>query len=55
MAEHDDVPDAEYLHREFERSEHAVTDAVGHERRHQIGDVTDDEQLARMGIEDYLW
>jgi hypothetical protein len=54
MAEHDDMADAEYLHREFERREDAVAHAVRCERRHQISDVAHDEQLARMGIEDHL-
>ena len=53
MAEHDDVVDAQYLDRKFERCEHAVTGAVGRERRH--GDVTDNEQLTGMRIEDDLW
>jgi len=30
-------------------------DNGGRERRHQIGDVTDNEQLAGMRIEDDLW
>ena len=54
VAEHDDVADAEHLHREFERREHAMADPVRRERRHQIGDVAHDEQLARMSIEDHL-
>ena len=48
------MADAEHLHRELQGREHAVADAVPRERRHEIGDVADDEQLARMGIEDDL-
>ena len=54
VTEDDDVADAEHLHGELERREHAVADAVPGEGRHQVRDVAHHEQLARMGIEDDL-
>jgi hypothetical protein len=54
VTEDDDMADAEHLHRELERREHAVADAVPRERRHEIRDVADDEQFAGMGVKDDL-
>ena len=52
VAEHDDVPDLEALHREFQRGGGAVTGAVRLVGRYQVGDVADNEDLARCGVED---
>ena len=54
VTEDDDVADAEHLHCELERREYAVAEAVPGERRHQVCDVADDEQLAGVRIEDDL-
>ncbi len=51
MAKHDDVLDLEALHREFQRSGGRVMLAVRRVGRHKIGDVADDEEFARSGIE----
>src|SRR5215475_14327824 len=48
------VPDLEHLNREFERCEHAVTDAIGRVCGHQIGDVAHHEKLAWMGVENHF-
>ena len=51
VTEHDDVPDLEALHGELERGRGAVVGAVRLIGRHQVGDIADDENLARRGIE----
>ncbi len=54
MAEDDDRPHLERPYREFDRGTDAVRLVVRPVRRHQIGDVADDEQFAGGGIEDHL-
>ena len=52
MAKDDNVLDPQRLDAEFERRAGAVLRyAVGFVRRHEVGDVADDQQLARRGIE----
>ena len=52
MAHDHDAPDIEHLDPELQRRRDAVQEAVGFIRGDQIGDVADDEQLARGGVED---
>ena len=52
VAHDDDLFDLELGHREFQRRRNAVVPAAGLERRGEVGDVADDEDLARVGIED---
>ena len=52
MAHDHDLGDLELGHREFQRRRDAVAAAAGLERRGQVGDVADDEHLARVGVED---
>jgi len=54
VAEHDDVFYLENPDRVFQSRRHAMGAAIGLIDRHQIGDVTDNEQLAGPGIEDHL-
>ena len=54
VAEHDDVFDAQHLHRIFQRRGDAVCVAVRLIDRHQIGDVAHHEQFAGAGVEDHL-
>ena len=54
MAHDDDVADAHRVDRELDGGRGAVLAAIGLERRHEVGDVAEDEQLARAGIEDGL-
>ena len=52
LVAHDhDFRNFELRNREFQRGGHAVTAAVSLERRHEIGDVPDHEDLARIGVE----
>ena len=53
VAHDHDLVDLELGHREFERGRDAVTAAAGLERRGEVGDVADDEHLARVGVEDH--
>ena len=52
VAHHHQLLDLELGDREFERGRDAVIGAVRLERRHQVGDVADDEHLAGPGVED---
>ena len=52
MPHHHDFADAQLGDREFERRRHAVAPAAALERRDEVGDVADDEDLARIGVED---
>ena len=54
VAEHHDVPDLEALHRELERGGGGLVATVRIVGRDQVGDVADDEDLARRGVEDGL-
>ena len=52
VAHHHQLLDLELGDREFERGRDAVIGAVGLVGRHQVGDVADDEHLARPRVED---
>jgi hypothetical protein len=54
VAEDHDVLHAQRLHGEFERRRGAVIFAAGLIGRDEIGDVADDEELARARVEDDL-
>ncbi len=54
VPEHDDVFDAQDLHAELQRGGDAVCGAVRRIGRNEVGDVADDEQFARLGVEDHL-
>ena len=54
VAEHHNVFYPQYRDRVFQRRRHTVRIGVGLIDRHQIGDVTHHEQLARTGVEDHL-
>jgi len=52
MAEHDDVRHLERKRREFDRGAGAVISTLRLVRRHEVRDVAQDEQGARLGVED---
>src|SRR5262249_30473936 len=52
MAEHDDVRHLERKRREFDRGTGAVISTLRLVRRHEVRDVAQDEQGARLGVED---
>src|SRR3569833_393094 len=52
MAEHDDVLHLQCAYRELQRGAGAVMETVRLIRRHQVGDVANDEQVARLAIHD---
>src|ERR1700722_1163754 len=54
VAEHDDLADCKRPHRELDGRTDAVRLVVGAVRRRDVGDVADDEQLARPGVEHHL-
>ena len=54
VAEHDDFADLQRPHRELDGRADAVRLIVGAVRRSDVGDVADDEQLARPGVEHHL-
>ena len=54
VAQHDDLADRKRPHRELDGRADAVRLVVGAVRRGDVGDVADDEQLARPGVEHHL-
>src|SRR5580700_995769 len=54
VAEHDDLADRKRPHRELDGRADPVRLVVGAVRRGDVGDVADDEQLARPGVEHHL-
>jgi hypothetical protein len=52
MSEHDQMRHLQPLHRELDRRARAMIAADRLVRRHQIGDVAHDEEIARPRIED---
>src|SRR5690606_13692111 len=52
MTEHDDVLYAQCAYRKLQCSTYAVVAAALLVRRHQIGDVSHNEQIARLAIHD---
>src|SRR3984957_8903564 len=54
VTEHDDLADRKRPHRELDGRADPVRLVVGAVRRGKVGDVADDEQLARPGVEHHL-
>jgi hypothetical protein len=54
MPHHDDLSDLESLHREFDCGANPVRLIVRSVGRHKIGDIADDEELARSRIKHHL-
>jgi hypothetical protein len=51
MPQDDDMRDLQIPHREFQRGTGAMVIVVRRIGRHEIGDVADDEQLARLRVQ----
>ena len=54
VAQHDDLADRKRPHRELDGRADPVRLVVGAVRRRDVGDVADDEELARPGVEHHL-